>query len=428
MVNVKDMSLNLEYIQIKDVIFGDQTYINKGILTINKDELISEVSTPLFKSIDLDLAKPGESVRIIPVKDVIEPRIKVETGRMFTGILDGFELCGEGTTKVLRGCCVTTTGTIVGFQEGIIDMTGPATDYCMYSKLINIVVIAEPIEGITPAEHEAAIRMVGLKAALYLAKAGLEIEPDETEAYHLDPVDPAKKLPKVAYAYLIMAQGLLHDNLVYGINAQQLPALHIHPNELWDGAIVSGNCVTASDKNTTYDNQNHAIVKELYDRHGVDLEFCGLFASPLSTILAEKERNAMVTVNLAQQCGADSLIISQEGGGNPEADLMLICERAEKRDIKSVIVLHDNPGPDGTSEPMANTSPMATAVVTTGNDNCIIRLPEMERNIGHREQLHLLSGSPDDCEQGDGTIKVGVLVIMGSTSNLGFGKYCTEAC
>ncbi len=425
---VKDMSLKLEYIQIKDVIFGDQTYINKGILTINKDELIQEVGSPLFKSIDLDLAKPGESVRIIPVKDVIEPRVKVETGRMFTGILDGFELCGEGTTKVLRGCCVTTTGTIVGFQEGIIDMTGPATDYCMYSKLINIVVIAEPVDGITPAEHEAAIRMVGLKAALYLAKAGLEIEPDETETYHLDPVDPAKKLPKVAYAYLIMAQGLLHDNLVYGINAQQLPALHIHPNELWDGAIVSGNCVTASDKNTTYDNQNHAIVKELYDRHGVDLEFCGLFASPLSTILAEKERNAMVTVNLAQQCGADSLIISQEGGGNPEADLMLICERAEKRDIKSVIVLHDNPGPDGTSEPMANTSPMATAVVTTGNDNCIIRLPEMERNIGHREQLHLLSGSPDDCEQGDGTIKVGVLVIMGSTSNLGFGKYCTEAC
>ena len=425
---MKDMSLNLEYIQIKDVAFGDRTYIDQGVLTINKEELIEEVSSPMFKSIDLDLAKPGESVRIIPVKDVIEPRVKVETGRMFTGVLDGFEVCGEGTTKVLRGCCVTTTGTIVGFQEGIIDMTGPATDYCMYSKLINIVVIAEPIDGITPAEHEAAIRMVGLKAALYLAKAGLDIEPDETETYHLDPVDPAKKLPKVAYAYLIMAQGLLHDNLVYGINAQQLPAVHIHPNELWDGAIVSGNCVTASDKNTTYDNQNHAIVKELYDRHGVDLEFCGLFASPLSTILAEKERNAMVAVNLAQQCGADSLIISQEGGGNPEADLMLICERAEKRGIKSVIVLHDNPGPDGTSEPMANTSPMATAVVTTGNDNCIISLPEMERNIGHRDQLHLLSGSPDDCEQGDGTIKVGVLVIMGSTSNLGFGKYCTEPC
>ena len=100
---MKDMSLNLEYIQIKDVVFGDRTYIDQGVLTINKEELIEEVSSPMFKSIDLDLAKPGESVRIIPVKDVIEPRVKVETGRMFTGVLDGFEVCGEGTTKVLRG-------------------------------------------------------------------------------------------------------------------------------------------------------------------------------------------------------------------------------------------------------------------------------------------------------------------------------------
>ncbi len=423
---MKDMSLNLEYIHIKDVRFGDKTQIEDGVLTVDKAELIEEIKSPEFESIDVDLAKPGESVRIIPVKDVIEPRVKVETEKMFTGILDGYDLCGEGTTKVLKGCCVTTTGKIVGFQEGIIDMTGPATDYCMYSKLINIVLIAEPVEGITPAEHEKAIRMIGLKAALYLAKAGLDVEADEVKTYHKDPVDPAKKLPKVAYAYLIMAQGLLHDNFVYGLNAQELPALLIHPNELWDGAIVSGNCVTASDKNTTYDNQNHAIVEELYARHGKDLEFCGLIASPISTILGEKERNAMVTVNLATQCGADSIIISQEGGGNPEADLMLICERAEKRDIKSVIVLHDNPGPDGTSEPMANTSPMATAIVTTGNDNCIVTLPEMEKNIGHREQLHLLSGCPEDCEQGNGTIKVGLLVIMGSTSNLGFGKYCTE--
>ncbi len=31
-----------------------------------------------IKSIDIELARPGESVRITPVKDVIEPRVKVE--------------------------------------------------------------------------------------------------------------------------------------------------------------------------------------------------------------------------------------------------------------------------------------------------------------------------------------------------------------
>lgn len=425
---MKEMCLNLEIIHIKDVCFGKDTHIDKGVLTICKKALIDELKDARFCSIDVDLAKPGESVRIIPVKDVIEPRIKVETGKFFTGILDGYEICGEGTTKVLKGCCVTTTGKIVGFQEGIIDMSGPATEYCQYSKLLNIVLIADPVEGLSPAEHESAIRILGFKMALYLAKAGLKVPADEIITWKKNPVDQTKKLPKVAYAFLVMAQGLLHDDFLYGLNMQQLTAQLMHPNELWDGAMVSGNCVTASDKNTTFDMQNHAIVMELYQRHGVDLEFCALIASPISTVLGEKERNAMVTVNLAQQCGADAIIISQEGGGNPEADLMLICERAEKRDMKSIIVLHDNPGPDGTSEPLANTSPYATAIVTTGNDNCFITLSEMERNIGHREQLSLLSGCPEDCEQGNGTIKVGILVIMGSTSNLGFGKYCTEAC
>ena len=105
---MKDMSLNLEYIHIKDVVFGEKTSIEDGILTVNKDELIETVQTDKLINIDVDIAKPGESTRIIPVKDVIEPRIKVETEKAFPGVLDGYSLCGEGTTKVLRGCCVTT--------------------------------------------------------------------------------------------------------------------------------------------------------------------------------------------------------------------------------------------------------------------------------------------------------------------------------
>ena len=32
----------------------------------------------IYKTVTFDIAKPGESVRITPVKDVIEPRVKVE--------------------------------------------------------------------------------------------------------------------------------------------------------------------------------------------------------------------------------------------------------------------------------------------------------------------------------------------------------------
>lgn len=35
----------------------------------------------------IDIARPGESVRITPVKDVIEPRVKVSGGDIFPGVI-----------------------------------------------------------------------------------------------------------------------------------------------------------------------------------------------------------------------------------------------------------------------------------------------------------------------------------------------------
>ena len=39
----------------------------------------------------------------------------------------------------LKGMAVVTAGRIVGFQEGIIDMTGPGADYTPFSKTLNLV-------------------------------------------------------------------------------------------------------------------------------------------------------------------------------------------------------------------------------------------------------------------------------------------------
>ena len=59
---MKDMSLNLEYIHIKDVVFGEKTFIEDGVLTVNKDELIETVKSDRLTNIDVDIAKPGETV------------------------------------------------------------------------------------------------------------------------------------------------------------------------------------------------------------------------------------------------------------------------------------------------------------------------------------------------------------------------------
>ena len=410
------MRLDLEIIEIKDVCFGDRDEIIDGKLMIDKQGLLDCLRDPAFASVDAELAKPGDSVRIIPVKDVVEPRIKTDGKTSFPGIIGEYDSCGEGATKVLRGCSVVSTGTIVGFQEGIIDMSGPGAQYCRYSKLNNIVLVLDAVEDITPAEHEAAVREAGLKAADHIARIALDKEADYTETYELEKAD--ESLPKIGIMYMIMAQGLLHDNYVYGIDAKRLHTMLLHPNEVLDGALVNGCCVVAGDKLTTYDHQNNSLIEECYRRHGKDLDFRGLIVVPTYPGLADKKRCCAAAVKMARLLGLDGVAIPEEGGGNPEADLMMICRGCEKNGIKTVMML----GPDGVEEPITDTTPEADAIINLGDCNEYVVLPPMERTIGDVEQVKCMSGGSDESIHEDGSIRVSLSIIMGSVIGQGTHK------
>ena len=131
------MKLELQKAKVKNIAWGDKTaLLADGTLQINKEEFIAAAAdSEHFKTLDADLARPGESVRVCPVKDVIEPRYKTEgSGQVFPGMLSDVETVGSGKTFVLEGAAVLTCGRIVGFQEGIIDMQGPGADYTPFSK------------------------------------------------------------------------------------------------------------------------------------------------------------------------------------------------------------------------------------------------------------------------------------------------------
>lgn len=129
------MKLELGFIQIKDVQFSDECVIKDGILYVRAEDVKDFVYADsdvqaCVKDVKFDIARPGESVRITPVKDVIEPRVKVEgPGGEFPGVIAKVDTVGSGKTHVLRGMAVITAGKIVGFQEGIIDMSGPGAAY-----------------------------------------------------------------------------------------------------------------------------------------------------------------------------------------------------------------------------------------------------------------------------------------------------------
>ncbi|WP_291575296.1 glycine/sarcosine/betaine reductase component B subunit [Clostridium sp. UBA4548] len=420
------MRLEIGNIIIKDLQFGPETKVENGVLYVNKEELLKEVSgDERVASIDFDIAKPGEEVRIIPVKDVIEPRVKVEgNGGIFPGFINKVDTVGSGRTHVLKGAAVVTTGKIVGFQEGIVDMCGEGAKYTPFSKTNNLVIICEPKEGIHQHDHEEAVRMIGFKAATYLGKAGKNVEPDEVKTFEtlplLEQVKQYPELPKVVYVYMLQTQGLLHDTYVYGVDAKKIIPTIIYPTEVFDGAVVSGNCVSACDKNPTYVHMNHPIITDLYERHGKDYNFLGVVITNENVYLADKERSSNMVAKLVEFMGADAVIISEEGFGNPDADLVMNCNKVTAKGIKTVLVTDEYAGQDGMSQSLADSTPKGDAVVTGGNANEVVILPAMKKIIGHIEAADIIAGGHVGSLREDGSIEAEIQVITGATSEVGF--------
>ncbi len=420
------MRLEIGNILIKDLQFGPETKIENGVLYVNKEELLKEVSgDERIASINFDIARPGEEVRIIPVKDVIEPRVKVEgNGGIFPGFISKVDTVGSGRTHVLKGAAVVTTGKIVGFQEGIVDMCGEGAKYTPFSKTNNLVVICEPKQGVLQHDHEEAVRMVGFKTAVYLGKAGKNVEPDEVKIFEtlplLQQVAQYPELPKVVYVYMLQTQGLLHDTYVYGVDAKKIVPTIIYPTEVFDGAIVSGNCVSACDKNPSYVHMNHPIIEDLYERHGKDINFIGCVITNENVYLADKERSSSMVAKLVEFLGADAAIISEEGFGNPDADLVMNCNKVTDKGVKTVLLTDEYAGQDGMSQSLADSTPKGDAVVTGGNANEVVILPPMKKIIGHVEAADIIAGGHVGSLREDGSIEAEIQVITGATSEVGF--------
>ena len=422
------MKLDLGFITIKDIQFGITSKVENSILYVNKNELSDLLlKDARFKSVKPDIARPGESIRITPVKDVIEPRVKVMgPGGMFPGVLSGVDTVGSGTTHVLRGAAVVTCGNVVGFQEGIIDMTGTGADYTPFSQTNNLVLTFEPMPGLPPHDYEAALRFAGLKAAAYLGELGKSLKPCETVIYETLPVTESIKqfpdLPKVGYVQMLQSQGLLHDTYVYGVDMKQSITTLINPTEIFDGAIISGNCVSACDKNTTYHHQNNPVIVDLFEEHGKTLNFMGMIITNENVYLADKQRSSDWTAKLCEFLGLDGVIISQEGFGNPDTDLIMNCKKIEAKGIKTVIITDEYAGRDGTSQSLADVDASADAVVTGGNANEVVTLPKLDKIIGTLDYVDKIAGGFENNVQPDGSIVVEIQAITGATNELGFNK------
>lgn len=420
------MKLELGEIHIRQFTFADATSLQGGHLQLSQKELEQFIRSlhPQIVEVETAIVNPGESVRIMPVKDVIEPRAKLDAGCCFPGFNPGEEaVVGSGKTLALKGIAVVTTGKVVGFQEGIIDMSGPGAAYTPYSTLRNLVLRIEVDEHCNQYQHEEILRRVGLMTARWLADQVKDAPADDVECFETLPLTEQlvqyPELPSVGYVYMLQSQGLLHDTWYYGIDVKKMVPTLMFPTEAMDGAIVSGNCVSACDKNTTWSHQNNPVIQALYRRHGRDLNFIGVILTNENVTLGDKVRSSNMVAKMAEQLGLDGAIITEEGFGNPDADLMMNCRKLEALGIRTVLLTDEYAGRGGESQSLADAHASADAVISAGNANELITLPPMSRVIGHPVYANMIAGGFDGSLHDDGGITVELQAITGATSELG---------
>jgi glycine reductase complex component B subunit alpha and beta len=390
------MRLDLGCIHIKDVRFGAATGIEDQILSINRDELISLLEQePLFERVEIELAHPGESCRIIRVLDVLEPRYRMN-GPNFPGALDGNGLVGDGQTRALKNVAVVETDQLATRSRNIIDMSGPAADYSPIGNTHNVVLLPYPKPGADKDDYRLAVKKAGLKAAVYLAAAAKGCALDETQIFELPPVafnQGPKELPRIAYIFPMHSHQhptQQRETVFYGSNIQGFMPTIVHPNEILDGALMF------SYSAFTWFAQNHPVIHELYRRHGVDLWFAGVVLTVAPVTIAEKERNTALAARLAKETlGANGILATKIGGGAVDTDLMMIYTRAEEMGMKAALIIMERYPDTGITFVPANVN----ALVTPGLTRDPISLPAVERVIGG-DAIALDNANPDNSNPG----------------------------
>ena len=417
------MELTFKYVSVNDMVFSNETAVRDGTIYIDKDEMERMIrQDPHIENVRIDIARPGESVRIMPVKDVLEPRIKLdEQGGYFalTGVTP--DRIGRGETLVLKGAAVVLTSPLASYMEGILDMSGEAARYTPFSKTCNLVLWIETKEDISFYEKQLAQHMAARKAALCLAEHARDHKIADSETFSWEP--ERSDLPRYGLVHMFTCRHV--DTLVYGKDvAGFIPPL-VNPLAAIDGGIECLSCRVSAHRPPTFYHENNPSVMGALRRHGKELNFVGVLVSLHENTQSFKEKNAHMCVELMKMLQLDCAIIIEENKGNPDVDLMLVCKQAERAGIKIVLMTDESAGEDGASQGMADIVQEADAIVTNGNCNAKININPMERVLGDPSLFGKISGTSFEDLQDDGSYNVELLCIPSACNQMG---YTTLTC
>ncbi|MEW9124746.1 MAG: glycine/sarcosine/betaine reductase component B subunit [Thermotaleaceae bacterium] len=336
------MKLTVETIRIHDVKFGDETIYKNGILHINKDDILDFAKDEeCLETLKIDIVKPGEKARIVNVVDVVQPRCKMDGSIDWPGVLtDEYEIAGKGTTRAVEGMGIVLcqNNTYWSRKWGSFDMSGPCAENTPYAQMPELI-----LEPIAPKadfrDYREAIRRIGFKTSILLAKATLGTIAEKTEIFDIEKQYP--DLPNIAYSFQIYSKQYDTNNyrepMFYGNAIPDSLPIIIQPTEVLDGAISpcgGFRCIT------TYEIQNHPVIVELMRRHGKDLNFVGIIITVTSVEAKHRYLVSKMAANMLKEIyKADGVVITKGVGGASTLCVGAIASEAEKLGIKAVPII-----------------------------------------------------------------------------------------
>jgi glycine reductase complex component B subunit alpha and beta len=397
------MNLTIGTFPVREVAFGAPAGWTDGRLAVDPDRVAALVREDRrIRRVDVDLVQPGEPARIVHVRDVIEPRVKVAgAGHTYPGICGHApDTVGDGVTHRYAGFGVLIASealphirrTVSAATDSLIDMSGPGA-VTVYSTLRYLVLTIETLPELDLTSWNDALRGAGHRVAADLAELVRAQTPPEQRDYR---PAPAAGLPKVVHVHTLnasMVPGI--GTGIYGYTQHALPVL-LHPNEILDGAIAGDAVVTYPGK-CTWLHVNNPVLGALYERDGVDVAWRGSIISRTRWGgLDEKRLSAYQTAKLAAMLGADGALVTWNHGGNDLLEVMMTIQGLERAGIKTTFLTIESDikvvrmtpalAETGTLEPpLLFSVPEAGAIVSTGTLAPVEPLPPMARVIGGRD-------------------------------------------
>ena len=399
------MQYELGTFPVRDVVFGSSTRWHDGVLELDRDELVSLVlEGGLIPGATVELARPGESARIINTHDVVDPRVKVNGGgTVYPGICGRpTDAVGEGRThrfdRVGVFHCLDTTRlrersaaeSLSLFEvgppavsRGFVDMSGPGA-VTPYARLFNVCVVADAPRDLTLPELVNVTSTATHRVADRIAETVKHLDPPELEVFDFD---SRPELPGMVYIpHLSSAEPQpevgargTYGTAVYGQIRLSAPWL-LGPAEMLDGAVVGAG---RSWGGFSWKMANNPIVLDLCRRHGRDVNFLGCIVQRTNwTSQLEYNMAAHRAARLAQAVGAQAAIITTDVRGQRWVGTMLTIQACERAGIKCVLLTEEEDNENAAAPPLLFSPPELKSAVSTGTGDVPDPFPAVSTVIG----------------------------------------------